>query len=378
MEQRRYTLHKLRNLGFGKNTMEDIIAEEASDLCKYLEGTNGEAIDVRNEFNVSVLSVLWRLISNERLPRDDKKLKKLLWLLDKALQESQSFLARLTFVIRPLFYPNKYLKIYANFEAFSGMRQYAVETFEKHVETYQDDNMRDFIDHYIKEIKEKSSKQEHSTFKGNDGKLNIEGIIVDLFIAGSETTSTTLNWAMLFMILNPEIQEKVHEELDKVVGRSRAPTYADKAETPFTEAVLHEVQRMGNILSQAVSHFTRQGGTLGNGKYVIPPKSIIFCNLGAVLYDPRHFPEPKKFDPARYLSPEGKFTPNPKVIPFGLGRRRCLGESLAKMELYVFFTTIMGHFKVTKLSPYDSPSIDPIMGATTSPKPYQLRFESRE
>ncbi len=393
VEQRRYTLHTLRNLGFGKNSMEDLVAEEASDLCDFLEGTGGRPVDIRNEFNMSVLNVLWRIFSNEKLPRDDQRLKELMLLLDSTLQQGSRLVARMVFMYRPLMALNQKLKIFANSQAFSGLRKFSENTLQKHEETFQEESMRDFIDHYLQEIRDRSSRPEPSSFKGEDGRLNLQNIIFDLFIAGSETTSTTLNWGMLYMILNPDAQARVREELDAVTGRgSRMPTSADRARTPYTEAVIHEIQRLGNILSLSVTHFTSSGGTLGGGgRYEIPAGTAVMCNLGAVLRDPRFFPDPDRFDPSRYLHADGdgdgdggeRFVPHPKVIPFGLGKRRCLGEALAKMELYVFFTAILARFELRMAEeeeeedPAQRPSTDPITGFTLSPKPFRMRFCAR-
>ncbi len=121
---------------------------------------------------------------------------------------------------------------------------------------------------------------------------------MDFFIAGSETTSTTLNWAVLYMILNPDVQEKVQEELDAVTGGGRLPTMADRQDTPYTEAVIHELQRCANILPFSVTHVAARDTRLGG--YFVPKDTAVFPDLGHVMKDPKTFPEPEKFDPTRY------------------------------------------------------------------------------
>ena len=81
-------------------------------------------------------------------------------------------------------------------------------------------------------------------------------------MAGSETTSTTLTWALLFMANNPEVQAKVQAELDRVAGRDRIPLYEDRFFTPYTEAVIHEVQRKGNVVTAGVPHRTEREVTI--------------------------------------------------------------------------------------------------------------------
>ena len=96
------------------------------------------------------------------------------------------------------------------------------------------------------------------------------------------------------------------------------------------------------------------------------------------MSDPEHFPSPDKFDPTRYLDQDGKFVPNPRVIPFGLGKRRCLGETLARIELYMFFTGILSRFNVVKANAGEVLETEPIYGNTLSPKPYKLKFVERD
>ncbi len=168
---------------------------------------------------------------------------------------------------------------------------------------------------------------------------------MDLFIAGSETTSTTLNWGMLYMLKHPEVAKKVQDELDSVFGLGMPPSANDRDKTPYTEAVIQEIQRMGNILSLSVVHGTDRVCDLAG--YTLPKNCQVFCNLGAIMHNPEYFPDPDKFDPERYLNRDGKFVPHPKVVAFGLGRRRCLVETLARMTLYMFFTGILSRYLTT-------------------------------
>ena len=374
MQQRRHSLHTLRDLGLGKHTMEEIVTEEAAELCKALEETDAQPIDIRAEFNVSVLNALWFILSSEKLSRTDPKLKRVLKLLDDMFQQTTSLISRLILIYKPLRMLNDRFKVYANTHAFDGMRNLGEITLKHHEATFQEDSMRDFIDHYLKKMRD---EEESVYFKGKEGRLNILNIIVDFFIAGSETTSTTLNWGMFYMVLNQDVQRKVQEELDSVTGGSRLPTWADRTSTPYTEAVIHEIQRLGNILTLSVSHFSNADGTLDNGRYFVPKGTAIFCSLGDVMSNPEYFPEPDKFDPTRFLN-GGKFEPHPKVIPFGLGKRRCLGETLARMELYIFFTAILSRFSLTKARDSDVYDHEPIMGTTMSPKPYKMKFIPRK
>ncbi len=93
----------------------------------------------------------------------------------------------------------------------------------------------------------KENGEKASSFHPSEAKDHLHTTLSDLFFAGSETTSSTLSWAILFMIRHPDVQDKVREEIHRVVGRDWLPTLADRTAMVYTEATIMEVQRMGNI-----------------------------------------------------------------------------------------------------------------------------------
>eukprot|EP00091_Calanus_sinicus_P011670 TRINITY_DN26333_c0_g1_i1.p1 TRINITY_DN26333_c0_g1~~TRINITY_DN26333_c0_g1_i1.p1 ORF type:complete len:147 (-),score=23.78 TRINITY_DN26333_c0_g1_i1:435-875(-) len=122
------------------------------------------------------------------------------------------------------------------------------KAIENHKQTFDINDPRDFIDKYLTEIE--NTKDPNSSFFDKTGIENLASTLTDLFIAGSETTSTTLTWAFLYMVRNPEVQQKVQKEIDAAVGRYKIPSLADKPNLPYTEAVLMEIQRCSNIVSR--------------------------------------------------------------------------------------------------------------------------------
>ena len=130
----------------------------------------------------------------------------------------------------------------------------------------------------------------------NTGELNLMNVLFDLFFAGADTTAITLDWAMLYMVLNPDIQTKVRQELDQNIGSKKAKMN-ERNEIPYTEATIHEIQRKANILPLSVFHCTK--GSVDVGKYTLPDETVIIPFLGDIMNDPEHFPEPSKFKPER-------------------------------------------------------------------------------
>ncbi|RXN24292.1 Cytochrome family subfamily polypeptide 24 [Labeo rohita] len=171
------------------------------------------------------------------------------------------------------------------------------------------------------------------------------------------------------MIKYPEIQAKVQEEIDRVVGGSQQPSLSDKDNMPYTNAVIHEIQRIGNIIPINVVRATVEDTQIG--EYSIPKGTIVTGSLTSVLFDESEWETPHSFNPGHFLDAEGKFRRRDAFLPFSLGKRVCLGEQLARMELFLFFSSLLQRFTFSPPAGVE-PSLDFKLGATHCPKPYEL------
>ncbi|KAJ8297704.1 hypothetical protein KUTeg_024235 [Tegillarca granosa] len=197
--------------------------------------------------------------------------------------------------------------------------------------------------------------------------------ILDLFAAGTETTSSALRWAIVYLIHNPDIQEKMRQEIYSVVGSSQVPKLHHQQNMPYTEAVLAEIQRCGEIVPLSIFHGVDKE-TKFHG-FRIPKDAIITPNLDSVLSESKEFLEPQKFEPSRFLDEDGNFRYRQHSIPFSIGRRVCLGESLAKAEMFLFLTAIVQRFTFAPEGK-KPPSTEPIVGSTRAPKRFKFRAMS--
>nr|XP_054768254.1 cytochrome P450 2J6-like [Lytechinus pictus] len=202
-------------------------------------------------------------------------------------------------------------------------------------------------------------------------KIQLIGCINDLFYAGSETTTTTLKWCILFMMAYPKVQSRVQDELDHVVGRERTPRLDDMKDLPCTNAVLLEVQRMGSIAPLGVPHVAAADTNIRG--YTIPKGAVIVSNIYEVLNSEDLWTDPSDFKPERFLTADGDLINREELIFFGTGRRVCLGEQLARMETFLGFTSLLQRFTFQKPDSSPTLSFDGILGFTRNPLPYQTR-----
>ncbi len=204
----------------------------------------------------------------------------------------------------------------------------------------------------------------------------LKNILFDLCAAGHDTTSNTLSWAMLLMVNNPEVQVKVQQELDQVLG-ARIPSYGDRESLPYTEATIHEIMRIQTLVPMALPHMTSKDMDLDG--FFLPRGTFIFPQLQMVHENPAVFQGPHNFDPARFLDPiDGSFVLHPNWIPFGVGRRRCTGEALARVSVFLFFTRILQKFQIKHPEgPGRKLPEEAIFGLSTMPKPFKVILEPR-
>uniref|UniRef100_A0A8C4MD49 Cytochrome P450 2E1 n=1 Tax=Equus asinus asinus TaxID=83772 RepID=A0A8C4MD49_EQUAS len=200
---------------------------------------------------------------------------------------------------------------------------------------------------------------------------NITVTTADMFFAGTETTSTTLRYGLLILLKHPEVEEKLHKEIDSVIGPSRIPAFKDRLEMPYMDAVVHEIQRFINLVPSNLPHVATQD-TAFRG-YVIPKGTVVIPTLDSLLYDNQEFPDAEKFKPEHFLNENGKFKYSDHFKAFSAGKRVCVGEGLARMELFLFLTAILQHFNLKSLVDPKDIDLSPVtIGFGNIPPNYKL------
>uniref|UniRef100_A0AC35F893 Cytochrome P450 n=1 Tax=Panagrolaimus sp. PS1159 TaxID=55785 RepID=A0AC35F893_9BILA len=173
---------------------------------------------------------------------------------------------------------------------------------------------------------------------------------------------------------NPKCQKLVQQELDKSIGSDRAITAEDKMDLPYVNAVVAETQRLCNLMPNNVPHRLIQD--IDFHGYSLKADTIVVPQISSVLYDETIFPEPHKFKPERFIDENGKFQLKPELIPFSIGKRICLGEGLARLELYLITANLLNQFELS-IIPSKPPNMTPIFGGVKISQPYLTHLKQR-
>ena len=210
-------------------------------------------------------------------------------------------------------------------------------------------------------------------------------LCMDLLIAGTDTSAQTVNWFLLLLANRPEIQAKVHEELDRVIGRpstgsgqAALPMVEDRKRLPNLFACLAESMRYRTIGPLGLPHRASEDTEIGG--YLIPAGTQVLGNIYSIHHDSRYWESPDEFIPERFLpQADGSMSAaltSPAYLPFGTGHRRCPGRRLAETTVWLHITRMLHRLRFETPSGKPLPE-DEVFGLAISPTPYSLRVTRR-
>ncbi|XP_037792868.1 cytochrome P450 2L1-like [Penaeus monodon] len=331
-ESRRFALRHLRDFGLGRRSLERVIRPEVASFLKDLEGRAGRPTEVNWNLNVAVLNVIWRLVADRRFDINDPEIIR----FEKMIRVNLDIIKGAA-VLLDIFPWLLYL-------APKPCLYQETSIIEEHETSLDPKKPRDYIDCYLLEMRERHGDP-NTAFKRDYMDLLVS--IADLFGAGSETTSSTLRWVVLYMALHPDVQAKVQAEIDGVVAKGTLPSLADRAKLPYTEATIMETLRMSSLVPRGIFHCNSDGDEQIAG-YNIPKGSLLVPDMEKCHRDPQYWEKPDQFYPEHFLDEDNQvITKKDGFLPFCVGRRQCLGESLARMELFLFTSALLKKFCIT-------------------------------
>ncbi|KIM89841.1 hypothetical protein PILCRDRAFT_812637 [Piloderma croceum F 1598] len=223
---------------------------------------------------------------------------------------------------------------------------------------------------------------EHYTTKDGhvDGEDDIAASAAVAYAGGSDTTVSAIISFLLALVLYPDVQTRGQEELDRVVGTDRLPTFDDRPTLPYIEGILKETLRWNPVVPGGAPHLLEKDDVY-NG-YFIPAGSIVLPNQWAMLHDETEYPEPSLFLPERWILKKGQKEPrHPSKVTFGFGRRICPGKELVEDSLYITIVSILATLNVQKAKDAQGEPITPPgrnrKGLVSHPEPFKCAITPR-
>ncbi|XP_053164650.1 cytochrome P450 2J2-like isoform X2 [Hemicordylus capensis] len=363
-QQRRFGQVTMRKLGLGKKGMEHQIAEEAQQLVETFAQAKGQPFDPSLPITNSVCNVISVLAFGQRFPIEDENFQKLIEALD-IFSKVGSSIPQVAYEI--FHWVMKHLPgpLTNFFSVLEVTLAFAKKQIENHKEFQRLHDPQDFIDFYLLQM-EKAKDDPNSTYNED----NLAQCVLELFAAGTDTTATSLQWALLLITTYPDVQDKVQKEIEGVFGSSCLIFYQDRKKLPYTNAVIHEVLRSKYALLYGVARTTvKDVDILG---FHIPKGTDVVPDMRSVLLDPEQWEKPEEFNPNHFLTEDGQFVTREEFLPFGTGARACIGEQLARIELFIFLTSLLRAFTFQLPEGVKELNQDPIVGFTMHPHPYKI------
>ncbi|KAM9847906.1 cytochrome P450 1B1 [Aulostomus maculatus] len=271
------------------------------------------------------------------------------------------------------YFPNPIKTMFDNFKKLNlEFSTFIQDKVTEHRKTVQSSTLRDITDALIVSLERLGYKT-----GGSSEKDYVTSTVGDIFGASQDTLSTALQWIILILVKYPEIQERLQQEVDKVVDRTRLPSIEDQLQLPYVMAFLYEVMRFTTFVPVTIPHSTTTDTSIMG--YTIPKNTVVFVNQWSTNHDKALWSHPETFDPQRFLDQEGLLNKDrcSNVLIFSLGKRRCIGEELSKLQLFLF-TAVIAHQCHITTDPARPPTFDFNYGLTLKPHAYYIAVSVRD
>ncbi|OQV11507.1 Cytochrome P450 2J6 [Hypsibius exemplaris] len=367
---RRFEIMALKDFGRGsgsKNLLEEYCQQAATDLVADVqeEAARG-AFSTRSAILKCVANSIATTLCSTALKSDDPRFARLTDNVNVVFTEGTT--------------PNSPLNVFPWLTAIPPFRQQQAnvvsritetlqmmqEVLDEHRANFDPDNVRDFMDAYLKEQTRHVDEGSASSF--TDRQLLFMSI--EMYFAGLDATLATLQWGMLLLSSNPRVLAKCQEEIDRVLGSTVIPQYTERHLLPYCEAMMNEVSRIGTVDPFGLPHRCLEDTPILN--YVIPKDATVIVNYHGIHMSEKLWKDPHTFRPERFLDDQGKFQANPNNLPFATGRRMCSGDNFAKMIVFISMVSLIQRFNFRRVDTKPWTEIKRINGVGVHPDEFML------
>ncbi|KAM6182217.1 steroid 17-alpha-hydroxylase/17,20 lyase [Erethizon dorsatum] len=200
----------------------------------------------------------------------------------------------------------------------------------------------------------------------------------DIFGAGVETSTSVVNWIVAFLLHNPHVKKKIQEEIDQNVGFSRMPTFSDRNHLLMLEATIREVLRIRPVAPVLIPHKANTDSSIG--EFTIDKDTNVIVNLWALHHNEKEWDRPDQFMPERFLDPTGSqlIVPSLSYLPFGAGPRSCVGEALARQEIFLITAWLLQRFDLEVPEDGQLPCLEGIPKVVFLIDPFKVKITVRQ
>ncbi|XP_069163629.1 cytochrome P450 2L1 isoform X1 [Procambarus clarkii] len=382
---RRFAIQQLKNLGMGKSLLEVTVQREARRLLSDLEHTLGQPTEITWNINVCIVNVLWELVAARRYDINDEKIRTLSKKAADNFDIIQGPLALLDLYpwlrsLLPEFLKNAWMKLNEVKQNRDKLDAFMHDIVMEHLENFDPRDPQDFIDAFLVDhVTSPHNPSDHRKYLLSEPDLrNLKSNLSDLYMAGTETTSSTLRWGFLYLAMYPQVQAKIQKEIDAVLPRDTFPALEHKDKLVYLEAALREIQRKATIVPMGVSHLATSDTIVAG--YCIPKGTMVMAAMEGCHNDPQYWERPQDFYPEHFLDEQGELINKREgFLPFCLGRRQCFGEPIARLELYIIVAALLQKYTIT-LAPNEKVSTegDPRRPLFNFARPFKVILTKRD
>uniref|UniRef100_A0A8C3WRG2 Steroid 17-alpha-hydroxylase/17,20 lyase n=1 Tax=Catagonus wagneri TaxID=51154 RepID=A0A8C3WRG2_9CETA len=331
----------------GNLKLENIINREVRALCDYLATRSGESIDLSDPVSMAVTNIVSFICFNFVFKKEDPALQAIVNFNNGILEATGKEILR---------------------DMFPGIR-----------EKYSSDSTTNLLDMLIQA---KENAGNNTGGPENNANLLSErhmlATIADIFGAGVETSASVIKWIVAFLLHYPQLKKRIQDDIDQHIGFNRAPSVSDRNRLLLLEATIREVLRFRPVSPTLIPHKALVDSSIG--EFTVDKDSDIVVNLWALHHNEKEWHRPDLFMPERFLDPSGTqlISPSLSYLPFGAGPRSCIGEMLARQELFLFSAGLLQRFDLELPDSGQLPSLEGIPSLVLQIDPFKVRIKERQ
>lgn len=204
---------------------------------------------------------------------------------------------------------------------------------------FESDINNSLINRYLDILFSENNTLKYKSFSSDQ----LNSLVQDIFVAGTETLANSLNWALIYAAQHQEMQNKIYNEIQNIIGTEKLPSKTDQMHFCYGEAFLEETLRYHCAGPILLPRATTTNIIFNN--YHIPANTFVLFNMWSCVTDCQYWERPEIFNPDRFLDENGKFiSTHPAMMPFGAGKRKCPGEKIARLQLFLIFISLIQKF----------------------------------